>query len=372
MRCPIFCMAWTPEGRRLVTGASSGEFTLWNGLTFNFETILQVSEFDLIPIYLDSPSWKNLFLYCFPLFWLRLNKQAHDSPVRTMVWSHNESWMVTGDHAGYVKYWQSNMNNVKMFQAHKEAIRGLRYIIYHTSRYVYRATVELLLVTVFAMYVLFFNTENLNHLNLQCYRENCQLAQKYDFEARLEVVLVWVHRWRIFRPRDWIMTRKNNDSLETFRKCENSNLRFLSIPFAFIPQFNEGNPLNLFPFSFFFRETALSKSFFFFFTCCTSLICKTEEKNEKLCSRLHLWRSLSLRLNSTLGKDVLLNFLKINKQRWKIHIYAACTRVEIPILTIIKIFENPASCLFTTCPKEQIKYTKKLRILIYSRCFFPI
>ncbi|KAK7829633.1 hypothetical protein U0070_013319, partial [Myodes glareolus] len=32
---------WTPEGRRLVTGASSGEFTLWNGLTFNFETILQ-------------------------------------------------------------------------------------------------------------------------------------------------------------------------------------------------------------------------------------------------------------------------------------------------------------------------------------------
>ncbi|KAL7299932.1 hypothetical protein TKK_0007252 [Trichogramma kaykai] len=93
MRCPIFSMAWTPEGRRLVTGASSGEFTLWNGLTYNFETILQ----------------------------------AHDSPVRTMVWSHSESWMVTGDHAGFVKYWQSNMNNVKMFQAHKEAIRGLSF-----------------------------------------------------------------------------------------------------------------------------------------------------------------------------------------------------------------------------------------------------
>ncbi|CAA9998052.1 unnamed protein product [Nesidiocoris tenuis] len=92
MRCPIFCMAWTPEGRRLVTGASSGEFTLWNGLTFNFETILQ----------------------------------AHDTPVRTMVWSHNEMWMVTADHAGFVKYWQSNMNNVKMFMAHQEAIRGIR------------------------------------------------------------------------------------------------------------------------------------------------------------------------------------------------------------------------------------------------------
>lgn len=37
--------------------------------------------------------------------------------------------MVTGDHGGYVKYWQSNMNNVKMYQAHKEAIRGIRYIV---------------------------------------------------------------------------------------------------------------------------------------------------------------------------------------------------------------------------------------------------
>ena len=82
MRCPVFTLAWTPEGRRLITGASSGEFTLWNGLTFNFETILQ----------------------------------AHDSPVRAMVWSRNDQWMVTGDHGGYVKYWQSNMNNVKMFQ----------------------------------------------------------------------------------------------------------------------------------------------------------------------------------------------------------------------------------------------------------------
>jgi len=93
MRCPIFCLSWTPEGRRLITGASSGEFTLWNGLTFNFETILQ----------------------------------AHDSPVRAMQWSHNDVWMVTGDHGGYIKYWQSNMNNVKMFQAHKEPIRRVSF-----------------------------------------------------------------------------------------------------------------------------------------------------------------------------------------------------------------------------------------------------
>ena len=36
-------------------------------------------------------------------------------------------WMLTADHGGYVKYWQSNMNNVKMYQAHKDPVRGLRW-----------------------------------------------------------------------------------------------------------------------------------------------------------------------------------------------------------------------------------------------------
>ena len=45
-----------------------------------------------------------------------------------MTWSHNDMWILTADHGGYVKYWQSNMNNVKMFQAHKEAIREARFI----------------------------------------------------------------------------------------------------------------------------------------------------------------------------------------------------------------------------------------------------
>ncbi|KAI8981507.1 WD40-repeat-containing domain protein [Pilobolus umbonatus] len=93
IRYPVNVVRWTPEGRRLITGSSSGEFTLWNGLTFNFETILQ----------------------------------AHDSAVRAMNWSHNDNWMVTGDHSGIIKYWQSNMSNLKMFQGHKEAIRDLTF-----------------------------------------------------------------------------------------------------------------------------------------------------------------------------------------------------------------------------------------------------
>jgi polyadenylation factor subunit 2 len=39
---PINIVKWTPEGRRCLTGSSSGEFTLWNGMAFNFETIMQV------------------------------------------------------------------------------------------------------------------------------------------------------------------------------------------------------------------------------------------------------------------------------------------------------------------------------------------
>lgn len=53
--------------------------------------------------------------------------QAHDSAVRAMVWSHNDSWMASSDHTGTIKYWQINLNTVKAFQAHKEPIRGLSF-----------------------------------------------------------------------------------------------------------------------------------------------------------------------------------------------------------------------------------------------------
>ncbi|VVC44818.1 WD40/YVTN repeat-like-containing domain,WD40-repeat-containing domain,WD40 repeat,WD40 repeat [Cinara cedri] len=88
LRSPVICSEWTPEGRRLITGTYNGELTVWNGLTYNFETIIQ----------------------------------AHNSAVLSMTWSHNGNWMITGDNKGFVKYWQSNINSVNMFQAHKEAV----------------------------------------------------------------------------------------------------------------------------------------------------------------------------------------------------------------------------------------------------------
>ncbi|GAO50856.1 hypothetical protein G7K_4975-t1 [Saitoella complicata NRRL Y-17804] len=90
---PINVVKWTPEGRRLLTGSSSGEFTLWNGMAFNFETIMQ----------------------------------AHDAAIRVAEWSHNGDWLLSGDHDGTLKYWQPNMNNLKVIQGHREAIRDLSF-----------------------------------------------------------------------------------------------------------------------------------------------------------------------------------------------------------------------------------------------------
>ncbi|KAJ2501800.1 WD repeat-containing protein 33, partial [Coemansia sp. RSA 2052] len=67
--------------------------TLWNGLSFNFDTIMQ----------------------------------AHDSAIRSMEWSHNAQWMISGDQGGIIKYWQPNFNNVKVISGHKAAIYGLSF-----------------------------------------------------------------------------------------------------------------------------------------------------------------------------------------------------------------------------------------------------
>ncbi|KAI9776248.1 MAG: pre-mRNA cleavage and polyadenylation factor (CPF) complex subunit [Geoglossum umbratile] len=90
---PINVVRWTPEGRRLLTASSSGEFTLWNGMGFNFETIMQ----------------------------------AHDSAIRAASYSHSDDWLLSADQDGIVKYWQPNFNNVKVIQAHNDPIRDLAF-----------------------------------------------------------------------------------------------------------------------------------------------------------------------------------------------------------------------------------------------------
>lgn len=93
VRCPINIVRFTPDARRVLTGATSGEFTLWNALTFNFETILQ----------------------------------AHDTAVRAVDWAKSGSWLVSGDNAGMIKYFQPNMNNLQVFEGHKDSVRDISF-----------------------------------------------------------------------------------------------------------------------------------------------------------------------------------------------------------------------------------------------------
>ncbi|CAH6721795.1 polyadenylation factor subunit 2 [[Candida] jaroonii] len=89
----ISTVKWTPEGRRLLVASHGGEFTLWNGMTFNFETITQ----------------------------------AHDSAILSLKYSHNDNWLLSGDQDGVVKYWQTNFNNVNIIQCHNDGIRDLSF-----------------------------------------------------------------------------------------------------------------------------------------------------------------------------------------------------------------------------------------------------
>lgn len=90
---PVLAIAWTPDGRRILTGSVSGEFTLWNGMSFNFETIMQ----------------------------------AHDHAIRALCYSHNKEWLLSSDHEGVVKFWQPNFNNVNILSAHRDAIRDVAF-----------------------------------------------------------------------------------------------------------------------------------------------------------------------------------------------------------------------------------------------------
>ncbi|KAJ6231911.1 wd40 repeat protein [Anaeramoeba flamelloides] len=92
-RCPINVISFTPSARRLITGSSRGELTLWDGFTFNFVTI----------------------------------SQGHNSAIRAIKWTSDGKWFVTADQDGKIMYWEENIKNVKNIQGHEKPIRDLSF-----------------------------------------------------------------------------------------------------------------------------------------------------------------------------------------------------------------------------------------------------
>lgn len=92
-RSSVNVAIWTPDGRRCLTGTQAGEFCMWGGQSFQFETIIQ----------------------------------AHETPVRAMAFTHAGNFLVSGDSNGAVRYWRTNLELVKSFVAHGEAIRQISF-----------------------------------------------------------------------------------------------------------------------------------------------------------------------------------------------------------------------------------------------------
>ncbi|KMU75584.1 polyadenylation factor subunit 2 [Coccidioides immitis RMSCC 3703] len=93
---PITVVRWTPEGRRLLTGGHTGEFMLWNGTAFNFETVMDA------------------------------HYDQYQAGVTSAEWSHSHEWLISGGQKGDVKYWRPNFNNVETVDdAHHDAVRDL-------------------------------------------------------------------------------------------------------------------------------------------------------------------------------------------------------------------------------------------------------
>lgn len=90
----IHAVKWTPDARRVLVSSYSGEFTLWNGLTFGFESIMQ----------------------------------AHDVPIFSLEYSKSGKWLLSGDQAGCIKFWQPNFNNVNIIpKAHENCIGNIKF-----------------------------------------------------------------------------------------------------------------------------------------------------------------------------------------------------------------------------------------------------
>ncbi|KZZ88710.1 polyadenylation factor subunit 2 [Ascosphaera apis ARSEF 7405] len=93
---PITVVRWTPEGRRLLTGGHTGEFMLWNGMAFNFETVMDA------------------------------HYDQYKAGVTSAEWSWNRDWLISGGQKGDIKYWRPNFNNVETIdEAHHDAVRDL-------------------------------------------------------------------------------------------------------------------------------------------------------------------------------------------------------------------------------------------------------
>jgi len=91
VRAAVNAVAWSPDGRRCLTGAQTGELTLWGGATFSFETVLQ----------------------------------AHEAPLRCLTYTRSRTLLLTSDDGGGVRVFKSNLAPLRAIAAHRDPCRAV-------------------------------------------------------------------------------------------------------------------------------------------------------------------------------------------------------------------------------------------------------
>ncbi|OHT07800.1 Polyadenylation factor subunit 2 [Tritrichomonas foetus] len=94
-RSGVNAMAWQPDGKRIVAGYQSGIVTLWNGVGFQFEIIMQ--------------------------------RHDVDCAIFELVWSHSGDYMLTVDEKNLLKVWQSNYDVIEQWTIHNDKVRQLSF-----------------------------------------------------------------------------------------------------------------------------------------------------------------------------------------------------------------------------------------------------
>lgn len=82
---------------------------MWNGTSFNYESITQVS---LTAV--NNAGTAMLIL-----------SQVHDDSIRAMAYSHNGQALISTDKLGWIKYFTPHLTNIQNIKGHREACHGV-------------------------------------------------------------------------------------------------------------------------------------------------------------------------------------------------------------------------------------------------------
>lgn len=94
LRCALHAVVFMPDKPRLITGSAAGQFNVWHTTTFHYDTVVQ----------------------------------AHTRSIRAMRWNRGGEWLVSGDEAGTLKYWGTNLRPQEEFDGHgPAAVRGVSF-----------------------------------------------------------------------------------------------------------------------------------------------------------------------------------------------------------------------------------------------------